>query len=66
MDVNVQAFHVMKQATETNELAEEVRREASRRGGTRGGIARALSLPPERQREIAQKANAARWQQADR
>lgn len=34
-----------------------------RRGGLKGGRARANALSPERRREIAQKAAAARWKQ---
>lgn len=33
----------------------------SSRGGIKGGAARALSLSPEKRREIAQKGAAARW-----
>ena len=36
--------------------------ELGRRGGRKGGRARALSLTPEQRREIAQRAAAARWQ----
>lgn len=36
-----------------------------RKGGAKGGPARAASLTPERRREIAQKAAAARWGKAD-
>ena len=38
--------------------------ELGRRGGRKGGKARALSLTPEQRREIAQRAAAARWQRA--
>ncbi len=34
---------------------------AKRKGGTKGGASRAGKLTPERRREIAQKAAAARW-----
>jgi hypothetical protein len=34
---------------------------AKRTGGTKGGASRANTLTPERRREIAQKAAAARW-----
>lgn len=37
-----------------------------RRGGLKGGRARADSLTPERRREIAQRAAAARWKNNDR
>lgn len=36
-----------------------------RKGGAKGGPARAASLTPERQREIAKKAAAARWGHRD-
>lgn len=36
-----------------------------RKGGAKGGAARAASLTPERRREIAKKAAAARWGHAD-
>lgn len=36
-----------------------------RRGGLKGGKARAAKLTPEQRREIAKKAAAARWGQAD-
>jgi hypothetical protein len=39
--------------------------ELGRRGGRKGGRARALSLTPEQRREIAQRAAAARWQRTD-
>lgn len=38
--------------------------ELGRRGGRKGGKARALSLTPEQRREIAQRAAAARWQRS--
>lgn len=38
--------------------------ELGRRGGQKGGRARALSLTPEQRREIAQRAAAARWQRS--
>lgn len=38
--------------------------ELGRRGGRKGGRARALSLTPEQRREIAQRAAAARWQRS--
>jgi hypothetical protein len=34
---------------------------AKRKGGVKGGTSRASTLTPERRREIAQKAAAARW-----
>ncbi len=37
-----------------------------RKGGKKGGPARAAALTPERRREIAQQAVAARWAKSDR
>lgn len=37
-----------------------------RRGGLKGGKARAATLTPERRREIARKAAASRWTSADK
>ncbi len=39
--------------------------ELGRRGGLKGGRARAEKLTPERRREIAQKAAARRWRASD-
>jgi len=36
-----------------------------RRGGLKGGIARAASLSPQQRKEIAQRAAAARWKKDD-
>jgi hypothetical protein len=36
-------------------------REAQRKGGVKGGKARAKKLPPKKRREIAKKAARARW-----
>lgn len=40
--------------------------ELGRRGGLKGGRARAEKLTPEQRREIARKAAAARWAKSDR
>jgi hypothetical protein len=61
LDVNVLAYRVVQRAVEEAPLIERDKRAASRKGGIRGGTARALTLPPERRQEIAKKANAARW-----
>ena len=39
---------------------------AKRKGGVKGGASRASSLTPERRREIAQNAAAARWKKDSR
>lgn len=65
VDVNVLAFKVVKRATEEASPADKGKHEASKKGGLRGGVARARSLSPERRLEIAKRANAARWKRAD-
>lgn len=61
MDLNVQAFRLVQQAVEETCPSDVVQRAASRRGGIKGGAARAASLSSERRKEIARQANAARW-----
>ena len=51
-DVIANAVHVMRVAT--GEAEEEYVDQAKRRGGLKGGKARAAALTPERRREIAQ------------
>jgi hypothetical protein len=49
-------------ATQDAAVAPETRKAAAgRKGGLRGGKARASSLSPRKRREIAKKAAAARW-----
>ena len=43
------------------EKPESVKAQSGRKGGLKGGKARADSLTPERRKEIAQKAAAKRW-----
>jgi hypothetical protein len=61
MDLNVFAFRLVEEAT--SELAPEVKRKrsASSKGGIVGGRKRAEKLSAEKRREIALKANKARW-----
>ncbi len=61
MDINVQAFRLVREATDESSVDEKRRRAASRRGGLVGGRGRANSLSPEERISIAQKANRARW-----
>jgi hypothetical protein len=61
MDLNANAFRIVQHLT-TNEKKEDKRVAAARRGGRAGGPARALKLTAEQRREIAVKANEARWQ----
>ena len=61
MDLNVQAFRLVQQATEESPVAAVSKRKSSRKGGIAGGRARAQAMTPERRVEIARKASAARW-----
>jgi len=45
----------------TPKMISEVMAELGRRGGPKGGPARARALSPERRRQIARRAAAARW-----
>ena len=71
-DFAVTAFHVVQEATgggpqaqpEPEPTAEERHNAAAllgRRGGLKGGKARAAKLTPEQRREIARKAARSRW-----
>lgn len=58
-DVIGNAVHVMRIAT--GEIEDNPTPEHARRGGLKGGKARASALTPSRRREIAVKAASARW-----
>ena len=63
-DVIGNAVHVMRIATgETEEVGQghDPTIEYARRGGLKGGKARAKALTPQRRRAIAQKAAKTRW-----
>jgi len=61
MDINIQAFRLVQEAT-AEPSAEKLRRKAaSKQGGLVGGKARAEVLSPEERRTIAARANRARW-----
>lgn len=66
-DMNTVAKGIVDQATATPEsqpsaaLISQVMREMGRKGGLKGGKARAESLSKTRRGEIAKKAAAARW-----
>ena len=63
-DVIGTAIRVARIATgEIEEDAADPAKEFMRRGGKKGGRARAKKLPPERRREIARKAALARWKE---
>lgn len=61
-DVIGNAVLVMKIATgEVPETGPKAGTEANRKGGLKGGKARAAAMSPEQRAEIAKKAAAARW-----
>ena len=62
MDLNVSAFRIVQQLTTANK--EDKRSSAARVAGKVGGPARAHRLTPERRKEIANKANRARWKRS--
>lgn len=65
MDINVRAFRTVHAALA--EPAEpDKRRESSRKGGLRGGKARAASLSKERKKQIALSGSVARWGNVNR
>lgn len=63
VDINRAAFSIVQEAT--GEAPEDTRNPAAvelgRKGGLKGGAARAASLTPEQRSEIAKKAARARW-----
>lgn len=62
-DINQTAFSIMRQATGEEERPAPFteHQEASRKGGLKGGDARAAKLPSEERKAIAKKAAEARW-----
>jgi hypothetical protein len=60
MDMNLRAFRTV-QAALSGPVAPTKRKQSSRKGGLRGGPARAKVMSPERRKEIALKASAVRW-----
>jgi hypothetical protein len=60
MDANVQAFRLVQRAT-NEALTNKAKEQSSRKGGLKGGPARAKAVSPERRAEIARKASVARW-----
>jgi hypothetical protein len=62
MDLNVRAFRVVRAAIDgPSATPPSAKQEAARKGGLRGGPARAQSISSERRKEIAKKASRARW-----
>jgi hypothetical protein len=61
-DVNARAVLIAKIATgEVEDVGRDPAKELHRKGGLKGGRARASALSPEKRREVAMKAAAARW-----
>jgi hypothetical protein len=64
-DVTQNAVHVMRIATgQEPESVREAGAEASRKGGLKGGKARAEKLTPEQRKDIARVAAEARWKKS--
>jgi hypothetical protein len=64
-DVNALAASIVREATrDPDEGKDPIAVELGRRGGLKGGKARAAKLTPERKREIAKKAAKTRWGKA--
>ncbi|MBC8350612.1 MAG: histone H1 [Planctomycetes bacterium] len=64
-DVNRLAKSVVDDATSESCDDDHTKAAAGRKGGIRGGKARAESLTPEKRSEIAKKAAEARWNKGD-
>ena len=60
-DTNQLAKHIVDLATGEAKDADPAKAEAQRKGGIKGGRARADALDPSRRQEIARKAAEARW-----
>jgi len=60
-DLNQMAYRVVQHATEPQE-PEKPAQVSGRKGGLKGGKARAEKMSPEKRSEIARKAARARWQ----
>jgi hypothetical protein len=63
MDLNASAFRIVKSLTTENK--DDKRSSAAASGGAVGGPARARKLTAEQRREIAVKANRARWKRKE-
>jgi hypothetical protein len=59
MDVNANAFRIVQRLTSEDKAAAET--VVGRAGGLKGGPARAAALSPDRRKQIARNAIAARW-----
>jgi hypothetical protein len=66
MDLNVKAFRIVQGVTgETPDKKTTNKQAAARKGGIKGGRARALNLSSERRIEIAKNASEARWRKGN-
>ena len=63
-DVNALAADIVAEATDQKPEKDPAAVELGRKGGLKGGKARAKKLSPERRSEIARKAALQRWQSA--
>jgi len=61
MDTNVQAFRLVREATEESSTDVKRKRAAARRAGVAGGTARAVAISESRRKEIALAGSSARW-----
>jgi hypothetical protein len=61
MDLNVRAFRLVQHVVADPPSTKVPSRDAAKRGGIKGGRARAESLTSERRAEIARRASQARW-----
>ncbi len=61
MDMNVQAFRLVQEATQESSVDKKRKRAAARKGGLAGGRARADAMTDSRRREIALAGSSARW-----
>lgn len=61
MDVNVRAFRFVHRVLDGESTPLTTKKTAARKGGLKGGPARAKAISPARRAEIARKASAARW-----
>lgn len=64
MDLNVNAFRIVRELTA--EKKEDKRVVAARAGGRAGGPARAVKLTAQERKDIAVRANKARWNKVAR
>jgi hypothetical protein len=65
-DANEMAFQIVQKATQDETqgkgLISKIMAEMGRKGGKKGGLARALALTPEKRRKIAKNAAKKRWE----